>query len=164
MAGECNLDQKVVDSFIAQNRKEGLRVFVAGGHRGGNDPVYENEAYNLGRQIIKMDFRLDFGLSNSGIMGAVARGVLDGWNKKQCKIEGLPIQAVTTQAYYDLYPQDDELVKQIENVILAKTLEERKQKLLEADFVVFAPGGVGTLDELRCHAGWPASGQAFYYV
>lgn len=148
MAGECNLDQKVVDSFIAQNRKEGLRVFVAGGHRGGNDPVYENEAYNLGRQIIKMDFRLDFGLSNSGIMGAVARGVLDGWNKKQCKMEGLPIQAVTTQAYYDLYSQDDELVKQIENVILAKTLEERKQKLLEADFVVFAPGGVGTLDEL----------------
>ena len=87
MAGECNLDQKVVDSFIAQNRKEGLRVFVAGGHRGGNDPVYENEAYNLGRQIIKMDFRLDFGLSNSGIMGAVARGVLDGLNKKKCKKE-----------------------------------------------------------------------------
>lgn len=31
---------------------------------------------------------------------------------------------------------------------MAKTLEERKQKLLDADFVVFAPGGVGTLDEL----------------
>ncbi len=141
-------NQEVVDSFIVQNKKEGLRVFVAGGHRGGNDPIYEQEAYNLGRQIIKMDFRLDFGLSNSGIMGAVARGVLDGWNKKQYKLASLPIQAVTTQAYYDLYPQDDELVKQIENVILAKTLEERKQKLLESDFVVFAPGGVGTLDEL----------------
>ena len=37
---------------------------------------------------------------------------------------------------------------QIGEVILAKTLEERKQKLLKADFVVFAPGGVGTLDEL----------------
>ena len=33
-------------------------------------------------------------------------------------------------------------------MILATTLEERKQKLLNADFVVFAPGGVGTLDEL----------------
>lgn len=31
---------------------------------------------------------------------------------------------------------------------MIKTLEERKQKLLDADFVVFAPGGVGTLDEL----------------
>lgn len=55
---------------------------------------------------------------------------------------------MTTQAYFDLYPRDDELISQIENLILAKTLEERKQKLLDADFVVFAPGGVGTLDEL----------------
>ena len=138
---------EVVDSFIEQNREAGLRVFVAGGSRSGNDAVYVDEAYNLGKQIIKMDFKLDFGLSNSGIMGAVARGVFDGWNKKQCAIEDSPVQAVTTKAYYDLYPQDDELIKQI-HVKFASTLEERKQKLLDADFVVFAPGGVGTLDEL----------------
>ena len=138
----------VIDSFREQNKAEGVRVFVAGGHRDGNDPAYVEAAYNLGRQIIKMDFKLDFGLSNSGIMGAVARGVLDGWNSKQSQIQGLPIQAITTKEYYDLYPQDDALLRQIENVILAKTLEERKQKLLDADIVVFAPGGVGTLDEL----------------
>ena len=138
----------VIESFREQNKAEGVRVFVAGGHRDGNDPAYVEAAYNLGRQIIKMDFKLDFGLSNSGIMGAVARGVLDGWNSKQSKIQGLPIQAITTKEYYDLYPQDDALLRQIENVILAKTLEERKQKLLDADIVVFAPGGVGTLDEL----------------
>lgn len=138
----------VIDSFREQNKAEGVRVFVAGGHRDGNDPAYVEAAYNLGRQIIKMDFKLDFGLSNSGIMGAVARGVFDGWNSKQSKMQGLPIQAITTKEYYDLYPQDDALLRQIENVILAKTLEERKQKLLDADIVVFAPGGVGTLDEL----------------
>lgn len=145
----CNNNlEEVVDSFAEQNKQDGLRVFVAGGNRPGNDPIFVEEAYNLGLQIIKMDFKLDFGLSNSGIMGAVARGVLNGWNKKHCKVKGYPIQAVTTQAYYDLYPQDDELISSIENVILAKTLEERKQKLLDSDFVVFAPGGVGTLDEL----------------
>lgn len=149
MVEVCNNEiDKVVVSFAEQNKQDGLRVFVAGGNRPGNDPIFVEEAYNLGRQIIKMDFKLDFGLSNSGIMGAVARGVLDGWNKKHCKINGYPIQAVTTQEYYDLYPQDDELISSIENVILAKTLEERKQKLLDSDFVVFAPGGVGTLDEL----------------
>ena len=149
MAETCNNSMdEIVDSFAEQNKQDGLRVFVAGGSRPGTDPQYVEEAYNLGRQIIKMDFKLDFGLSNSGIMGAVARGVLDGWNKKQCTIKGYPIQAVTTQAYYDLYPRDDELISQMENLILAKTLEERKQKLLNADFVVFAPGGVGTLDEL----------------
>ena len=145
MTESCDIEE-VVSSFAEENRQEGLRVFVAGGNRPGNDPLYVEEAYNLGRQIIKLDFKLDFGLSNSGIMGAVARGVLDGWNKKKCK--ETPIQGVTTQIYYNLYPHDDAIISQIEDVILAKTLEERKQKLLNADFVVFAPGGVGTLDEL----------------
>lgn len=138
--------EQVVDEFAEKNRQEGLRVFVAGGHRSGDDSIYVEEAYKLGQKIIKMDFRLDFGISNCGIMGAVARGVLDGWNRKLCKEN--PIQGITTREYYDLYPHDDEFLKQIENIILAKTLEERKQKLLNSDFVVFAPGGVGTLDEL----------------
>lgn len=137
--------EQFVDSFRQDNRGEGLRVFVAGGSRSGLAPIYVEECYNLGRKIAKMDFRLDFGLSSSGIMGAVARGVLDGWNKKQCA--GAPIQGITTKEYYSLY-QTDEILSQIEDVIVAQTLEERKQKLLNADFVVFAPGGVGTLDEL----------------
>ena len=122
-------------------------MFVAGGSRSGNDTAYAQEAYNLGKKIVKMEFKLDFGLSNSGIMGAVAKGVLDGWNKRQCKLDGSPIQGITTKKYFDLYPNDDELINKMD-IVVAKTLEERKQKLLESDFVVFAPGGVGTLDEL----------------
>lgn len=137
--------EDVVESFAEENQQEGLRVFVAGGSRSGHDKVYVEEAYNLGKQISKMDFKLDFGLSSSGIMGAVAKGVLDGWNKKKCK--EAPIQGITTKEYYNLYKTDD-ILSQIEDVIVAQTLEERKLKLLNADFVVFAPGGVGTLDEL----------------
>lgn len=137
---------KDVSDFMENNNKDGIRVFVAGGSRSGNDEIYEQEAYTLGRKIIKMDFKLDFGLSNRGIMGAVAKGVLDGWKKKQSTLEN-PIQGITTQEYYSLYPSNDELLCQT-HVIFAQTLEERKQKLLNADFVVFAPGGVGTLDEL----------------
>lgn len=139
---------ETIKAFVEKNSEEGLRVFVAGGARSGNDEIYVEEAYELGRQIIKMDLRLDFGLSNSGIMGAVAQGVIDGWNRKAEKDSKSPIQGITTTDYFKLYPQDDNLLNQIGEVVLAQTLEERKQKLLNADFVVFAPGGVGTLDEL----------------
>lgn len=139
-------EDKVIKKFKEQNSKDGIRVFVAGGSRSGNDSQYIEEAYRLGQKIVKMDFKLDFGLSNSGIMGAVARGVLDSWNAKENK-ESAPIQGITTEEYIKLYPSDDELIAKME-VVVARTLEERKQKLLNADYVVFAPGGVGTLDEL----------------
>ena len=143
---KCDTLNNVVDKFAKENQEKGLRVFVAGGSRDGNDKIYVQEAYNLGLQIAGMDFKLDFGLSSKGIMGAVAKGVLDCWNKKNCE-QSTPIQGVTTKEYYNLY-ETDEILGKIEDVIVAQTLEERKQKLLDADFIVFAPGGVGTLDEL----------------
>ncbi len=139
---------KTVKEFVKINSEEGLRVFVAGGSRAGSEEIYIEEAYKLGVQIVKMGLKLDFGFSNSGIMGAVAKGVTDGWKKYHNKEGVNPIQGVTTKEYYELYPKDDELIAQISNIVLASTLEERKQKLLDADFIVFAPGGVGTLDEL----------------
>ena len=143
-------DVDVIETFKEENRKEGIRVFVAGGSRSGHDEIYAKEAYNLGKKIVKMEFKLDFGLSNSGIMGAVAKGVLDGWNKRQSKQKNntdTPIQGITTSKYFALYQTDDELIQKMD-IVVAKTLEERKRMLLKADFVVFAPGGVGTLDEL----------------
>ena len=144
----CSNQEDLLSAFIKENKKSGIRVFVAGGSRGGHNPLYVRETYNLGKKIVEMGFKLDFGLSNSGIMGAVARGVMDAWNAKQsCVSPDFPIQGITTEQYFKLYDSEDALIKHI-NVIFAKTLEERKQRLLDADFVVFAPGGVGTLDEL----------------
>ncbi len=126
-----------------------LRVCISGGHSSGDDPIYEQETYEMGRLIAKLGFRLDYGFSNSGVMGAVAKGVLDEWKKRKDEYytKVSPIVGITTQEYYKLY-QRDELLEKITNVVLTDTLENRKKKLLEADIVVFAPGGVGTLDEL----------------
>lgn len=144
----CNSKDDLLSTFIKENKKDGIRVFVAGGSRGGHNPLYVREAYTLGKKIVEMGFKLDFGLSNSGIMGAVARGVIDAWHEKQhCSIPDYLIQGITTEEYFKLYDSEDNMLKHI-NVIFAKTLEERKKRLLDADFVVFAPGGVGTLDEL----------------
>jgi len=126
-----------------------LRVCVSGGHREGYDKAYVEECYKLGEKIAKMGFCLDYGFSNSGVMGAVARGVMDSYekNKAQYLEDAQPIIGITTKEYYDLYQKDDFLNK-ISKVVIEDTLEERKKRLLAADIVVFAPGGVGTLDEL----------------
>lgn len=130
-------------------KKDNLRVCVSCGHSSGNDEAYEQESYNMGRLIAKMGFCLDYGFSDSGVMGAVARGVLDEWENNQHKfyVDVSPIVGVTTKEYYNLY-QKDEFLEKITKVVLTDTIENRKKKLFDADIVVFAPGGVGTLDEL----------------
>ncbi len=144
---EKTAEDVVLEEFKQENSQAGIRVFVAGGSRSGNDEQYVEEAYKLGEKIIEMDFKLDFGLSNSGIMGAVARGVWDSWNQRKNKDQGYPIQGITTKKYFALYSNDEDLIAKME-VVVTRTLEERKKKLLKADYVVFTPGGVGTLDEL----------------
>lgn len=136
----------VVEQFLSQNKKGEFRVFVAGGSRAGNDPIYEEQAFELGQEIGKKKYRLDFGLSSKGIMGAVAKGVLKAWStlENPCKT---PIHGITTKEYLALY-KSDEVIDKFSEIIVSHTLEERKQQLLGADFVIFAPGGVGTLDEL----------------
>lgn len=140
---------QVASQLINRNKKGATRVFVAGGSRSGNESVYEKEAFMLGRAIGLQNYRLDFGLSSRGIMGAVAKGVLEAWAQKAADKEApaKPIRAVTTKEYLALY-QNNQVLDALSDVIVAHTLEERKKQLLAADFVIFAPGGVGTLDEL----------------
>lgn len=136
----------VVQQFLNENQKGNFRVFVAGGSRSGNDPIYEEQAFELGLEIGIKKYRLDFGLSSKGIMGAVAKGVLKAWSSLENPSK-TPIYGVTTKEYLALY-QNDAVIDKVSQVIVSHTLEERKQQLLSADFVIFAPGGVGTLDEL----------------
>ena len=138
---------QVASAFLSQNEQGTTRVFVAGGSRSGRSKIYEEEAFRLGQEIGRHHYRLDFGLSSMGIMGAVARGVLDTWVKNETSKDDLPIHAVTIKEYLALY-KNDKILEEVSDIIVAHSLEERKQQLLDADFVIFTPGGVGTLDEL----------------
>ncbi len=131
---------------IKKVKKNLVRVFVAGGSRNGKNPVYVKQAYELGKEIGKHDYQLTFGLSSRGMMGAVAKGVLESWCQKPDK-KHKPIEGVTTTEYLKRYDTEKELAD-ISDIVVSKTLEERKRHMLEAEFVIFTPGGVGTLDEL----------------
>ncbi len=128
------------------NKKHLTRVFVAGGSRNGTNPRYVKQAYELGKAIGQQDYQLTFGLSSRGMMGAVAKGVLESWQQKPQK-KYIPIEGVTTHEYLKRYDTEKELAK-MSDIVVAKTLEDRKRHMLEAEFVIFTPGGVGTLDEL----------------
>ena len=134
------VSQKIKGSTLKKNQKH---VFVAGGSRLGKNPVYEQEVYKLGKEIGRQNYQLSFGLSSRGIMGAVAKGVLESWSDNSRK----PIKGVTTDAYLKRYDTEEEL-KKITEIVVAHTLEERKKELLKSEFIIFAPGGAGTLDEL----------------
>ena len=123
--------------------KKPKHVFVAGGSRLGKNQIYEEEVYKLGKEIGRQNYQLSFGLSSRGIMGAVARGVLESWSDKSTK----PIKGVTTDEYLKRYDTEKELEK-ISEIVVAHTLEERKRELLKSEFIIFTPGGAGTLDEL----------------
>ena len=138
--------EPILASFKQQIAQPKRRVFVAGGSHSGYGPLYLREAFNLGKKIAEMDFSLSFGLSGAGIMGAVARGVFHTWVKKKYK-GPLPIRAITTTDYLKMV-QTHPFIEKIEDVVVSHSLEERKNNLLRSDFILFAPGGLGTLDEL----------------
>ena len=117
---------------------------MAGGARYGKNPAYAKAAYELGKEIGKQEYQLTFGLSSRGIMGAVAKGVLESWLQNPNYTQK-PIEGVTTEEYLRRYDTEKELEK-ISDIIVAKTLEERKRHMLMAEFVIFMPGGGGTLD------------------
>jgi len=153
MQPECKTGRKIKAS--TKSHKSGakvnstdrpLRVFVAAGSRSGNNPEYVQQALELGREIGLHNYQLTFGWSSVGIMGAVAQGVLQSWSQKKDKLSK-PLQGITTEHYLSLYTNDVKL-DDIADVVVSRSLEERKKNLLQADFIVFAPGGLGTLDEL----------------
>ena len=100
------------------------------------DPFYMESAYALGREMAARGYGLVFGGGGEGIMGAVARGVFSG----NGYIKGI------VPGYLNV---DGAIFKDCSELIVTKTLRERKRRMEEeADAFIAAPGGFGTMEEL----------------
>jgi uncharacterized protein (TIGR00730 family) len=111
-----------------------LAVFC--GSKTGNNPLFEEQALELGHLLAGKNITLIYGGGNKGIMGAVANAVLE----KKGKVIGIIPKALTEWEHQH---------EGITELIIVDTMHTRKLMLYEkCDAAIILPGGFGTLDEL----------------
>lgn len=111
-------------------------VTVFCGSSSGNLNKFEAEAYQLGAVLAKKGISLVYGGAKIGLMGAVARGVLDHF--------GEVIGVIPS------FLRSVEIAHQgLKELIIVDSMHQRKAKMNElSDGAIALPGGFGTLDEL----------------
>lgn len=102
----------------------------------GNRPEYAQLAYALGKLMAARNIKLVFGGSKIGLMGEVARGVLENGGYA---IGIIPAFLARKEVAHD----------GIQELITVKSMHERKKMMSElSEGFIALPGGFGTLEEL----------------
>lgn len=113
-----------------------MNITVYLGANEGNDPILRKSVRELGRWIGTSGNALVYGGSKTGLMGEIAKSVLENGGK---------VIGVETQFFIDKDFQYDGLTE----LIVTKNMSERKTKMIElGDAFIAFPGGTGTLEEI----------------
>ena len=111
------------------------RVCVFCGSSFGKNDAYREKVQELGKYLVSKDIELVYGGGNVGLMGELARTVLENG--------GRAIGVIPKKIY--------EKVEHIEltELHIVDGMHERKAKMYElADGFIALPGGIGTIEEL----------------
>lgn len=110
-------------------------VCIFCGASSGFDPGYHSTATKLGEALGNRGINLVYGGGRTGLMGAVADGVLNS---------GGEVTGVIPD-----YLSDRELGHQgLTRLEIVKSMHERKRRMFDlANAIVVLPGGIGTLEE-----------------
>ena len=113
-----------------------MNITVYLGANEGNDPALGRAVHELGQWIGGNGHTLVYGGSKTGLMGEIAKSVLDA---------GGTVTGVEPQFFMDEGFQYDGLTE----LIVTKDMAERKTKMIQLGnaFIAF-PGGTGTLEEI----------------
>lgn len=112
-----------------------MRICVYGASSSTLDEIYMQGGYALGSAMAEKGHGLVFGGGDSGLMGAVARGVKD---------HGGEIIGVAPS----FFNVDGILYQACDEMIYTETMRERKQTMENlSDAFVMTPGGIGTFEE-----------------
>jgi uncharacterized protein (TIGR00730 family) len=117
-----------------------------GSGRGG-DPVFVEAAVALGRAMAESGIALVYGGGNVGLMGELARSVLDHGGH-------------VTGIIPDFLKQRERMLDDVQETIVVSDMHTRKRLMFErADAFVALPGGIGTLEELVEQMTWSQLGR-----
>jgi uncharacterized protein (TIGR00730 family) len=123
------------------------RICVYCGSGPGTDPAYVEAATALGTAMAKAGIGLVYGGGGDGMMGAVARAVMDNGGS----VTGIIPEFLTRR---------ENALRGDQELIVTKDMHERKSKMFDlADAFVAMPGGVGTLEEVVEQMTWAQLGR-----
>ena len=115
-------------------RIENIAVFC--GSRMGENPIYKEITYQLGKLLAQENIRLVYGGGGIGLMGVLADAVLDNGGKV---VGVIP----------HFFNEKEVGHEKISETIWTESLSDRKTKIADlADGFITLPGGFGSLDEL----------------
>ena len=110
-------------------------ICVYCGARDGRDPVHAAAAEALGEGIAARGWRLVYGAGDVGLMGRVARAVQAGGGET---FGVIPTHLMALEVGK----------RDLSSFVVTETMHERKKVMfMNADAIVVAPGGAGTMDE-----------------
>lgn len=121
-------------------------VCVYCGSGAGTNPRFVEFAKALGKTLAENGIRLVYGGGSVGIMGAVAKAVLD----HSGQVTGIIPEFLVKK----------EVMMPLQDLIVTPDMHERKRLMFEhSDAFVALPGGIGTLEELVEQLTWQQLGR-----
>ena len=122
-------------------------VCVYCGSAPGVDPRHKDAAVAFGAALARAGVRLVYGGGGRGLMGALARSVLD---------HGGAVIGIIPE----FLRSKEQMLQDVQELIVTPDMHTRKRLMFErADAFVALPGGVGTLEELVEQMTWSQLGR-----
>jgi len=122
-------------------------VCVYCGSGSGSNPRFTEAAIALGKVFAENSIRLVYGGGSVGLMGAVAKSVLDHGG-------------TVTGIIPDFLANRERMNPNLTELVVTPDMHERKRLMFErSDAFVALPGGVGTLEELVEQMTWQQLGR-----
>lgn len=122
-------------------------VCIYCGSGAGRHPAYAEAARTVGAALAQAGLRLVYGGGNLGLMGIVARTVIE---------RGGMVTGIIPQFLSDR----ERMLHDVQELIVTDNMHQRKMMMFDrADAFVALPGGIGTLEELVEMMTWYQLGQ-----